>query len=378
MAANRDVAIIGGGVIGAAIGWECVRRGLSVTLIDEEPGEGASSVAAGMLAPVTELHYGENDLLAFNLRSASLFPEWVDELEEATGSDVGFRRTGTIMVARDADEHASLQRVWQHQTSLDLKAERLRGSETISLEPGLSTRIRSGVLVPDDHQVDPDALTRALLRACSDRGVSFVANKVTSLSVEENAVVGLQLNGGEKLACRRVVIAAGCRSGEIGGLPNGVVIPVRPVKGQLVELRSPSGTPIIERNVRGADVYLVPRRDGRLVVGATVEELGFDTTVTAGAVLELLRDAYELVPGVAELEVTRLRAGLRPGTPDNAPLIGPLGVDGAFLATGHFRNGVLLAPATALAVAEMLAEGDAEDVSAFDPRRFDGTSHPAA
>jgi glycine oxidase len=368
---KQDIAVIGGGAIGLAIARACALEGLKVSLIDENPGSGASSVAAGMLAPITELHYGEDALLALNLRSAAMFGDWIADIERATGVDTGYRKTGTIMVARDADENRALQEDWAHQRSLNLKAERLKGSDALSLERALSPRIRGGVLVEDDHQVEPAALVSALIEACRAAGVSFVGRRATRFEVERGRVRGVTIGDGDQVSAGAVVVAAGCWSASIPGLPDGMRIPVRPVKGQLLELGPVPGEPLIGRNVRGRDVYLVPRSDGRVVVGATVEERGFDTTVTAGAVLELLRDAYELVPGIAELTLLRAVAGLRPGTPDNAPLLGPTEVEGLLLATGHFRNGILLAPVTAQAIAATIATGSAPtEIADFSPLRF--------
>ena len=365
-----DVAVVGGGAIGLSVALASAAAGSKVAVYDPTPGGGASAIAAGMLAPVTELHYGEDELLRLNQLSAAMFGDWIAELESATGVATGYRTTGTIMVARDADENAALQEIWAHQGSLELKAERLRGSEVRRLEPGIAPAVRGGVVVPDDHQVDPKALTAALLEACRASDVAFDHRHVERIVGSNGGVTGVEVAGGEIVDAAHVVIAAGCRSGQIDGIPEGA-LPVRPVKGQLIELRSRDGVPLLEHNVRGRDVYLVPRADGRVVIGATVEERGFDDVVTAGAVLQLLRDAYEIVPGVAELDLVATRAGLRPGTPDNAPLLGPLELDGLIAATGHYRNGILLAPITGRAIAELIQTGSVpESIQAFSPARF--------
>jgi glycine oxidase len=280
-----------------------------------------------MLAPVTEVHYGELGLLELNLESARRYPAFAAELEAASGRSTGYAACGTLVVARDNDDLAALEHLAEFQRELGLDVTKLRAGICRELEPGLAPGIRGGLLVAGDHQVDPRALVAALIDVCHRTGVRFVAERVTELP-----------------AADVVVVAAGCWSGDIAG----VDVAVRPVKGQLIRLRGKAG---IERNIRGLEVYIVPRADGEVVVGATVEERGFDTTVTAGAVHELLRAAVELVPDVAELELVEASAGLRPASPDNAPIIERRGA--VILATGHYRNGVLLAPLTAEMVVEL-------------------------
>ncbi len=365
-----DVAIIGGGAVGMAIAWRTAATGAAVSVIDPSPGRGASWAAAGMLAPVTEAHYGEEKLLALNLSSRERWPSFAAELEDASGRPSGYRETGTLVVARDRDDLALLHDLSTFQLGLGLTVQRLSSREARRHEPGLAPSVRAGLLVPDDHQVDTRALLAALSAACGRVGVRRVNQVARSLDCRGEAVKGVKLADGETLTCDVVVLAAGAWSRRIEGLPPGSV-PVRPVKGQLLHLRGPSAYPLATSNVRGLDVYIVPRADGRVVVGATVEERGFDTTVTAGAVLELLRDAFELLPGVAELALTEAIAGLRPGTPDNGPLIGPGPLEGLVLATGHYRNGILLTPVTADAVSDHLASGRLPDnVQPFSPHRF--------
>jgi glycine oxidase len=364
-----DVVIVGGGVVGLSIAWRSAQRGLAVSVVDSAPGRGASWVAAGMLAPVTEVHYGEERLLRLNLAAARGYPDFVAELEEAAGAPVGYRRCGTLVVARDSDENAELDELFGFQQSLDLEVERLRSRECRVLEPGLSPRIRGGILVAGDHQVDSRALVDALLRACAKEGVEFVPERVEEV-VAAPRVEGVRLSSGRVAPAGHVVLAAGTWSGNLG--LDGEVLPsVRPVKGQLVHLAGPVEAAPASRTVRGLTVYLVPRADGRVVVGATMEERGYDDSVTAGGVYELLRDAAELVPGVLELELTETIAGLRPATPDNAPLIGPAALEGLVVATGHYRNGILLAPVTADAVSSYLESGELPaSVSGFSPSRF--------
>ncbi|MPZ86723.1 MAG: glycine oxidase ThiO [Nitriliruptorales bacterium] len=370
-----DLVIVGGGTLGLAVAWKAAGAGLSTQVVDPTPGKGASWAAAGMLAPVTEVHYGEERLLRLNLYSSELWPDFAAELEEAAGRPVGYRRSGTLTVARDTDDNAALEELFAFQQRLGLQVERLRARECRSLEPSLAPRVRGGILVPGDHQVDNRALVTALRVAAERAGVRFRPAAATTLLVEGDRVRGVRLDSGEELGCGTLVLAAGSWSGKVRGLPPEAVPPVRPVKGQLLHLRGPADALLATRNIRGLDVYVVNRADGRLVVGASVEERGYDTTMTAGAVLDLLRYAYELLPGVTELEVTELTAGLRPGTPDNAPLIGPAVLEGLVLATGHYRNGVLLTPATAEGIVDLLAGGGLpERFAPFSPRRFTGAT----
>ena len=374
-----DLAVVGGGVIGLAVAWRAASAGLRVTVVDPAPGGGASWAAAGMLAPVTEVHYGEQALLRLNLAAAARWPGFAAELEEAAGRPVGYLACGTLSVARDPDDLAAIDDLYRFQQGLGLEVERLRSRECRSLEPGLAPGVRGGVLVPGDHQVDNRALVGALLAAAARAGVVLRPATARGLRVAGGRVRGLVLDGGEALAAGTVVLAAGGWSGALAGLDPALLPPVRPVKGQLLHLRGPASEPLARRNVRGLEAYVVPRADGRVVVGATVEEQGFDQRVTAGAVHHLLRAAAELLPDVDELELTETAVGLRPGSPDNAPLLGETGLDGLVVATGHYRNGILLTPVTAEAITELLLDGRTpEAIAPFSPRRFDraGTAGP--
>jgi glycine oxidase len=374
--APPDVVIVGGGLIGLSIAWRAAGLGLRVQVVDPEPGRAASYAAAGMLAPVTEAHYNEERLLGLNLASSRRYPEFVGELEEESGLSTGYRQTGTLVVALDGDDLAALAELYAFQRSLDLAVEQLSGRECRRMEPLLAPGTRGALLVAGDHQVDNRRLTAALLRAVELRGVTLRRDRVSGVTTAHGRVTGVRTAGGTVIAAGEVVLAAGCWSGTIQGLPPEVVPPVRPVKGQTVRLRIPAAfAPFLSRNVRGlvkgTHVYLVPRADGELVIGATQEEMGYDTQVTAGGVYELLRDARELVPAITELPLVETHAGLRPGTPDNAPLLGPSAVSGLVLATGHFRNGVLLTPVTADVIATYLAEGVLPDLARpFSPDRF--------
>jgi glycine oxidase len=381
MAEGQDAVVIGGGVIGLGIAWQGALRGLQIAVVDPHPGTGASWAAAGMLAPVSEAHFGEEALVRLNVAAARSYPGFIRELEAETGMDCGYRRSGTLAVGLDADDLRVLDDLTQFQRSLGLDVERLTGRECRSLEPMLAPGVRGGVHVASDHQVDNRRLVRALLAAVSERG-AFRANRVSRLLVSGGRVQGVRLEDGDELHAPRVVVAAGCRSGDIEGIPEPLRPPVRPVKGQILRLQVPPEAPLLTRTLRwlaeGSVGYLVPRASGELVLGATSEERGHDTEVTAGAVHDLLRDARRLVPGVAEAVLAECRAGLRPGSPDNAPILGETELPGLCMATGHHRNGILLTPITAHGIASLLAGGEPEPLLApFSPLRFSGAASAA-
>jgi glycine oxidase len=332
-----DLAVVGGGVIGLAVAWRAAGRGLRVVVLERDTiGAGASRVAAGMLAPVSEADAQEPALLELGLRAAAAWPAFAQQL------GIELQTAGTLCVARDRDEAEALERELALRERLGLRAERLLPSAARALEPALAPTLRAAFRAPDDHSVDPRVLVAALASAARAAGAE----------IREHAPVAtltpLLLADRSTVAAETAVLAAGAWSGGLADLP------VRPVKGQTVRLAPRAGEPpLLRHTVRFEGGYLVPRADGRVILGATVEERGFDTAITAGAVHELLRDASELVPGVLELEIEELVAGLRPGTPDNLPRVGPIG-PGVIAATGHHRNGILLAPVTAELVLEQL------------------------
>ncbi|CAL9432505.1 Hydrogen cyanide synthase subunit HcnC [Streptomyces sp. enrichment culture] len=376
---TSDVLVVGGGIIGLVTAWRAAQRGLATALVDPEPGGGAAQVAAGMLAAVTELHYGEQTLLGLNLASARRYPDFAAELTEFTGHDLGYRRCGTLAVALDADDRAHLRELHALQQRSGLDSQWLSGRECRRLEPMLAPGVRGGLRVDGDHQIDPRRLAAALVAACERAGVVVHRAWAERLTVVRDRAAGVVTTDGTELGAGQVVLAAGSLSGRLAGVPEDVLPPVRPVKGQVVRLTMPEhaahAAPFLSRTVRavvrGSHVYLVPRENGELVVGATSEEMGWDTTVTAGGVYTLLRDAHELVPGITELPFTEIRAGLRPGSPDNAPLLGPTALEGLVLATGHYRNGVLLTPVTGDVLAHVLTTGELpEEARPFTPRRF--------
>lgn len=377
---RADALIVGGGVIGLAVAWRLAQRGCAVILVDDDPAGGASRAAAGMLAPITEAHFGEEALTALNLESARRWPAFAAEVEEASGTSVAYRTEGTLAVAFDDDALAMLTELRAYHERLGLPGQRLRGRECRALEPLLSPLCRGGIFVESDHQVETRALTAALLVAAERCGVVIERQRAERLDLDADGgrAVGVTLSSGANLRAPVTVLAAGCWSATLPGLPAGARPPVRPVKGQILRLRpadpyAPRLSCTVRGLRRGRSIYAVPRVDGRVVVGATVEEKGWDTTVTAGAVRELLEDVTEVVPALGELELAETLARLRPGTPDNGPILGPSALPGLVLATGHYRNGVLLAPLTADVVAAVAAGEPLPPVAApFTVSRFVG------
>jgi glycine oxidase len=365
-----DVVVAGGGLIGLSVAWRTAQRGLSVTVVDDAPGTGASAAAAGMLAPVTEAAYGEEALLRLCQASLQRYPAFVAEVEAAGGQTVGLRTAGTLAVGFDADDVAALDALHDYQRELGLAAERLTPRATRQREPSLTPRVRGGLAVSGDHSVDGRALHAALAAAAAAAGVRIVRNRVAAVRVSGGRATGLELADGGTADAGTVVLALGAWSAALPGVPP---LPVRPVKGQILRLTGAGGllSGTVRALVRGRHVYLVPYGGDRLIIGATVEDVGFDATVTAGGVHDLLHDAIEVVPGVTELELVETLARWRPGTADNAPLLGPSPLPGLVLATGHYRNGVLLTPVTGEVVAELLATGELPGIAVpFTAERF--------
>ena len=352
-AQSFDVAVAGGGVIGLAVAWRAAQAGADVVVLHASRDGAAWPVSAGMLAPVAEAQFGHDELLALGLESARRWPDFADEVAAASGRDPGYLRCGTLVVARDRDEAEALERELAYRAERDLPVERLLPTEARRREPALGTRVRLALDVAGDHAVDPRALRDALAEAFRRAGGELREGAPVEDVAELRALAP------------RAESAVGAWAGALAG------VPVRPVKGQILRLRDPSGPGLVDRVLRLAESYLVPRGDGRYVLGATVEERGFDTALTAGGVFELLRDAYEVVPGLAELELEEASVGLRPATPDNGPLLGPADRDDVVLAAGHYRNGILFTPITADAVAAILAGTEPPAVVApFAAHRF--------
>lgn len=374
-AASGDVIIVGGGVIGLSVAWRALAAGMRVTVCDPAPGTGASWAAAGMLAPVTEAHTDETALTELGLASVGRWPEFAAELTADSGVDPGLRQEGTLQVAFDDDDRRNLEELLDVHRPLGLDSQWCSARRCRDLEPLLSPRVRGGIEVQGDWQVDSRAVVAGLLEAFGRRAGRLRTMAVRRLCHGRGGVTGVELEDGTVLNAAVVVVAAGARSAGLDGLPVDCRPPVRPVKGEILRLQADPAHPILSRTVRasvqGRSVYLVPRRHGELVVGATMEEAGFDTTVRAGAVHDLLRAAIDLLPAAGELPLVEALARSRPATPDNAPVLGGTPESGIVLATGHHRNGMLLAPVTADALLAVLEGGPLPAVAApFTLERF--------
>jgi len=374
-ASSADVAVIGCGVIGAAIAWRLSQLGMHVVSIDPAPGDGATHAAAGMLAAVSESDFGEHDLTRMNVEAAKAWPAFAAELEAESGRSTGLRRCGTLTVAYDNGDRAQLRRLLDLRRQWGLDVEEITVDTARRTTPLLGPRIAGAIWAANDHQADPRQVHRALLAALEVRRVEIVRRRAVGLSrAPDGRVTGVADDSGSRHPAGTVVLAAGWASRDlVRDLPMAAV-PTRPVKGQVLRLDS-SGHPdftldhVVRGFVQSRSIYLVPRADGEIVVGATSEEQPDDRIVTAGAVFALLRDARAMIPGLDELPLIEATARARPGSPDNLPLVGASAVDGLVVATGHYRNGILLAPATAAAVTELISAGSIP-TSAADPRRF--------
>ena len=366
-----DVVVVGAGIVGLAVAWRLAQRGQGVVVVERGvPGREASWVGAGMLAPATETQFGEEELLALTLAGNERWEAFAAELEAVTGLTAGFRRCGILHLGLDRDEIEAIRRLHAFQAGLDLPVEWVTPSQARELEPGLSPSCGGGILARHEGEVDPRQTCTALLRACELAGVHVLAgDEAAEAVVEAGALRGVVTASGTRIDATLTVLATGAWGAP--WLPEAARPPVRPVKGQVVNLVNPSGERLAGHCIWTPHVYVVPRADGRVTLGATVEEKGFDASVTAGAVHELLREAYRVLPDVAELEFVEAIAGFRPGSPDNMPLLGPGALAGLILATGHHRNGILLAPITGDIVAALVhGEKPAVPLDRFAPDRF--------
>jgi glycine oxidase len=372
---KAEVAVVGGGVVGLAAAWRALRRGLHVVVFDPTPGMGASWAAAGMLAPFSEASPREAALFPLTSDSLSRWPGFVADLEADTGMEVGLRREGTLAIAFDDDDRRRLLDVLDRSRGFGLLSEWLTGSACRRLEPALHPSVRGGFEVPTDLQVDNRAVIAALLAALEKAG-SLRREAVVELRLAHSGKAHTLVSSvGELVEVDKVVLATGASPLPIAGLPAPLRPPVRPVRGDIIRVRGNVDEPVLSRVVRaqveGRFVYLVPRRNGEVVVGATSEEGGFRLESRAGAIHDLLHDALAVVPALSELELVEVIGRLRPATPDNAPVIGPTEVEGVVLAAGHYRHGFLLAPLSADAVvAALLGEPGPASVAPFGPARF--------
>jgi glycine oxidase len=362
-----DVAIAGGGLIGATVAFELAQAGLRVAVFDrQQPGEGASWAAAGILSPAPE-NAGMIATVPLGRASLALYPDFVGSIEEHSGLNVGYRPRGTLESIFSNDAQAALNTIIALHHGLGLRAEPLSAEDAREMEPALSKDLEAAVLRPDEASVDNRALTRAVLLAAERAGVTFFTDRrVTGIRREAARCSGLIFDNG-KAEARWTIIAAGCHSAEIQDAAS--YVPVRPAKGQMIALRANDLN--VERVLWSESAYLVPRNDGRIVAGATVEYVGFDTSLTAGGLQQILAGALELAPGLANASVEETWAGLRPDSPDHLPIIGPTDLEGLLIASGHFRSGILLAPITARLIREWITKSSVSaDWGRFSPMRF--------
>ncbi|WP_348644169.1 glycine oxidase ThiO [Methylobacterium sp. WL120] len=357
MPVRADVAIVGGGLIGLSIAWRIAQSGRSVAVVERETiGSGASLAATGMLAPAAEHEPGSDPLLPLALDSLRRWPGFRDELEAAAGHDIDYREDGTLVLAIGRDEVERLRFRYELQRRSGVAAEWVAGTEVRRREPALRPSVTAGVFCPLDHQVDPSRVMAALVQACRGAGVALVENSpVVALERTSGRVTGLRTANGV-LQADTVILAAGAWSGEGGLLPQNLALPVRPLKGQSLALKTTARTGTLSHMVWTEQVHMAPKGDGRIVVGATVEDCGFRPGVTAGGLYALLEGARRVLPGIEEMEVEAVWSGFRPTSDDDAPILGEI-APGLVVATGHHRNGYLLAPVTADAIAALVTTG---------------------
>jgi glycine oxidase len=353
-----SVAIIGGGIIGLSLGWRLAEAGCPVTLVERETqtGRGATFAAAGMLAAGIEAEPTEEALFALARWSQSLWPAFAADLEAASGLPVGYDATGTLVCAFTRDQAEKLRHGIAFQRGLGGVFQWLGATDARDREPGLAPNLVAAAFSPNDHQVDNRLVAAALAEAFRRAGGRLITGTEASVDLAGGRAAGI-VAGETRHPADMTVVAAGAWSRSVPGLPAAHRPPTRPIKGQLLALRMPAGAPLVRHTVWGGQCYLVPRADGRLLVGATVEERGFDAAITAGGLLGLLDDAWRTLPAIEDLPIHETWVGFRPGSPDDQPMLGPTGIEGLLVATGHHRNGILLTPATATAMAEMILTG---------------------
>ena len=363
-----DAVIAGGGLIGTAIALELSRAALRVAVFDaQEPGREASWASAGILSPAPE-NPAMIALVPLGKASLAMYPDYIAMVEELAGISTGYRAKGTVVALFSRHAREELNTIIALHHGLGLKADALSAKEARELEPVLSEELEAAVLRPDEASVDNRCLADALLAALERSGGQiFAGSPVRSVWREASQCLGIVLGSGEKISANQTIIAAGCFSSQIAGVEE--FAPVRPTKGQMASLRCASAK--IERVLWSERIYLVPRNDGRILAGATVEQVGFDKAVTAAGVHANLDGAIELSPALAAAHLEATWAGLRPDTPDHMPIIGATDIEGLHIATGHFRSGVLLTPITAKLVSEQVLQKTPSGVGErFSPLRF--------
>lgn len=368
---RTDVGIVGGGIIGLAVAHELAERGRGVVVLDHGARRGnATHASAGMIAPAAEADIELPGLCEFRRWSHELYPEFVARVEERSGVDCRFRSEGTLLVALDRDHAAELERLRDIMRDQGFESRPLTATAVTELEPGLSARVVGGLMLPQDHHIDQRVLVHALRVAVEKRRGRVFSQVVVDRVDPHGGIEGRHAaaeNQRFELRCQQVVVAAGSWSQCQIDSPC-AALPLRPVRGQVLRLHAPD---ILRRVVRTPDIYMVPHAEGELVVGASVEEQGFDARPTAGAVFDLLRHAWRALPGIYDLPLKEISVGFRPTSRDHLPIIGRM-QGKVSVATGHFRNGILLAPGTARLLGLLLCDGAEHALLAyFDPQRFE-------
>jgi glycine oxidase len=367
----EKIIIIGGGIIGLSLGWQLAKKGKEVHILERnKAGGSASYAAAGMLAPQAEM--GFEDIELFNLcrKSLGMFPKFVEDLYKDSGIMVEVEETGCILPGFDRDHAERLRRLFDFRLNIGLPVEWLTGSEAREIEPFLSPRCTGAIWIADDAQINNRRLLEALKIAFEKCGGNlYEEHPADCINIDNNSVWGVNIHGYD-MEADSVVVAAGAWSKQIAGIPEHLLPPVRPVKGQIINLRL-NDTCRLTKVVRAPDVYLLPKSDGRLVVGASNEESGFDNNTTAGEIFRLLERGWEAVPSIYDLPIESVEAGLRPGSRDHQPIIGDTDVRGLYFATGHYRNGILLTPITSYELSDWIISGEkSETLANFHISRF--------
>jgi glycine oxidase len=365
------IVIIGGGICGLGIGWRLAQQGADVTVVERDAvGQAATWAAAGMIAPRAEVEHGEEALLPLALESAAMWAAFAAELEQASGIDIDYRTHGTLVAALDRDDLEYLEDRFEYFQTLGLDVDWLSSYAARQKEPHLARAVTGAIFSKLDHQVDNRKVATALRAAyLAAGGVLREHLAVDEVLISDRRVTGVRA-GDEHIAADAIVLAAGAWSRNLAGIPDIARPPVRPLKGQMLSVAMDPRNPLLEHVIWGPGngivpgVYLAPKGDNRLIIGATVEEMGFNTEMTAGGMFELLRAAWEMLPGIYDLPILESWAGLRPASRDDAPILGPTAIDGLVLATGHHRNGILLAPVTADKIADYLLKGKLDSLLA--------------
>ncbi|MEP7271151.1 MAG: glycine oxidase ThiO [Acidobacteriota bacterium] len=371
-----DAAIIGGGVIGCAIAWRLAQAGLSTAIIERgNPGAEASGAAGGMLAPLAEADR-RDAFFDLSVDSRAHYPSLTTELFDATGVDIEYRTEGTVFLAFTDEDEAELETRFAWQQGADLNVERLDSISVRKLEPLVSEDVRWALRFPDDHQVNNRQLVVGLEAACRASGVTIMDHtEATSLVSEQGQIRGVQTRVGVVEAAN-VVIAAGSWSSLLAGSASTSAMAIEPVRGQMIALNSPHPAPRCV--IYSKRAYLIPRLGGFLIAGSTTEHAGYEKVVTAGGLATILERAIEIMPMARSLAITETWAGLRPATADGLPVLGvDPAINGLFYATGHYRNGILLAPITAEIIRDLIVSGStSRNLAPFEVTRF--AHHSAA